>query len=50
MVVDIIWIVGEMIVNEIYLVREIVFTKNHITGNAYARINCTSPIDIVENF
>ena len=29
---------------------EIMSTKNHIMRNAYARINCTSPIDTVENF
>ena len=27
-----------------------VFTKNHITGNAYARINCIRSIDTVGKF
>ena len=27
-----------------------VFTKNHITGNTYARVNCTSSIDTVVKF
>ena len=57
-IVGIIWIVGEMIVNGVYgvgkyvftVMGEMVFTKNHIMCNAYARMNCTSPIDTVENF
>ena len=28
----------------------IMFTKNHITCNTYARMNCISSIDTVENF
>ena len=32
------------------VVGEIVFTKNRISCNTYARINCTSPIDTVGNF
>ena len=41
-------IVGYLIAGEI--MWEIMFTKNHITCNAYARINCINSIDTVENF
>ena len=41
-------IIGFLIIGEV--MEWIMFTKNHISGNTYARINCISSIDTVENF
>ena len=41
-------IIGFLIIDEVML--EIMFTKNHIMCNAYARMNCIRSIDTVENF
>ena len=41
-------IIGFLIIGE--MMEWIMFTKNHIMCNAYARINCIRSINTVENF